>query len=105
MYRVLARPKELIPPNCGDIFHLNTVLGYRSSMLISYFDLLSRDWSLSSQALDQIGARYVVTDKSSEGLTLFRLLITCCFTNVPRRALFFVGVVAQTKRHRRPLVS
>ena len=70
MYRVLARPKELIPPNCGDIFQLNTVLGYRSSMLISYFDLLSRDWSLSSQALDQIGARYVVTDKPSEGLTL-----------------------------------
>jgi hypothetical protein len=70
MYRVLARPKDLIPPNGGDIFRLSTVLGYRSSMLIAYFDLLSRDWSLSSQALDQVGARYVVTDKPSEGLTL-----------------------------------
>ena len=70
MYRVLVRPKELIPPNCGDIFPLSTVLGYRSSMLITYFDLVSRDWSLSSQALDQIGARYLVTDKPSEGLTL-----------------------------------
>src|SRR5262249_6998203 len=70
MYRVLARPKDLIPPNSGDVFRLSTVLGYRSSMLISYFDLLSRDWSLSSQALDQVGARYVVTDKPSEGLTL-----------------------------------
>ncbi len=69
MYRVLARPKDLIPPNSGDIFRLSTVLGYRSSMLIAYFDLLSRDWSLSSQALDQVGARYVVTDKPSEGLT------------------------------------
>src|SRR4029077_3412965 len=70
MYRVLARPKDLIPPNAGDIFPLSTVLGYRSSMLIAYFDLLNRDWSLSSQALDQVGARYVVTDKPSEGLTL-----------------------------------
>ena len=70
MYRVLARPKDLIPPNGGDIFRLSTVLGYRSSMLIAYFDLLSRDWSLSSQVLDQVGARYVVTDKPSEGLTL-----------------------------------
>jgi hypothetical protein len=69
MYRVLARPKDLIPPNSGDIFPLSTVLGHRSSMLIAYFDLLSRDWSLSSQALDQVGARYVVTDKPSEGLT------------------------------------
>ncbi len=70
MYRVLARPKDLIPPNGGDIFRLSTVLGYRSSMLIAYFDLLSRDWSLSSQVLDQVGARYVVTDNPSEGLTL-----------------------------------
>jgi hypothetical protein len=70
MYRVLARPKDLIPPNDGDIFRFSTVLGYRSSMLISYFDLLSRDWSLSSQALDQVGARYVVTDKPGEDLTL-----------------------------------
>jgi membrane protein YfhO len=70
MYRVLARPKDLIPPNSGNVFRLSTVLGYRSSMLIGYFDLLNRDWSLSSQALDQVGARYVVTDKPSEGLTL-----------------------------------
>jgi hypothetical protein len=70
MYRVLARPKDLIPPNSGNIFRLSTVLGYRSSMLIGYFDLLSTDWSFSSQALDQVGARYVVTDKPSEGLTL-----------------------------------
>ena len=67
MYRVLVRPKELIPPNSGDIFPLSTVLGYRSSMLITYFDLVSRDWSLSSQALDQIGARYLVTDKPKRG--------------------------------------
>jgi Bacterial membrane protein YfhO len=70
MYRVLARPKDLIPPNSGDIFRFSTALGYRSSMLIAYFDLLKTDWSLSSQGLDQVGARYVVTDKPSQGLTL-----------------------------------
>jgi membrane protein YfhO len=70
MYRVLARPKELIPPNGGDIFRLSTVLGYRSSMLITYFDFLNTGWSLSSRVLDQIGTRYVVTDKPTEGLTL-----------------------------------
>jgi hypothetical protein len=70
MYRVLARPKDLIPPNAGNIFRLNTVLGYRSSMLVAYFDLLNRDWSFASQGLDQVGARYVVTDKPSDALTL-----------------------------------
>lgn len=70
MYRVLARPKDLIPPNSGDVFQFNTVLGYRSSMLIGYFDLLNRDWSFSSQALDQVGARYVITDKPTDDLTL-----------------------------------
>jgi hypothetical protein len=66
--RILARPKELIPPNSGDVFHLNTVLGYRSSMLISYFDLLSKDWSVSSPALDKLGARYFLTDAPVAGL-------------------------------------
>jgi hypothetical protein len=66
--RILARPKELIPPNSGDVFHLNTVLGYRSSMLISYFDFLSTDWSVSSPALDQLGARYFLTDEPAAGL-------------------------------------
>jgi hypothetical protein len=70
MYRVLARPKDLIPPNGGDILSLNTVLGYRSSMLITYFDFLSKNWSLTSRVLDQVGTRYVVIDKPTEGLTL-----------------------------------
>jgi len=74
MYRVLARPKDLIPPNSGDVFQLSAVLGYRSSMLIAYFDLLNTDWSLSSKALDQVGARYVVTDKPTEGLTFLSSL-------------------------------
>jgi len=69
MYRVLARPKDLIPPNSGNIFQFRTVLGYRSSMLISYFDLLNTDWNFSSRALDQVGARYVVIDKPTDGLT------------------------------------
>jgi hypothetical protein len=70
MYRVFAVPKDLIPPNGGNVFRFRTVLGYRSSMLITYFDFLNKDWSLSSKALDEIGARYVVTDKPSEGLRL-----------------------------------
>jgi hypothetical protein len=70
MYRVLARPKDRIPPNAGDVFRLSTALGARSSMLITYFDLLSKDWSVSSQTLDRIAARYVVTDESIAGLTL-----------------------------------
>jgi len=69
MYRVLARPKDVIPPNSGDVFGFSTVLGYRSSMLIGYFDLLNTDWSFSSQAFDQVGARYVVTDKPNGDLT------------------------------------
>jgi hypothetical protein len=70
MYRVLARPTDQIPPNAGDVFRLSTALGYRSSMLITYFDLLKKDWSVSSQTLDRIAARYVVTDKPIAGLTL-----------------------------------
>jgi hypothetical protein len=70
MYRVVVRPADLIPPNGGDVFRLNTLVGHRSSQLISYFDFLSRDWSLSSSVLDQIGARYAITDTPIAGLTL-----------------------------------
>jgi len=89
MYRVLARPKDLLPPNGGDVFGFSTVLGHRSSMLISYCDLLSRDWSFSSQALDQIGARYVVTDKPTAGLTLLPSFNGLSLYERPRaRAIF-----------------
>jgi hypothetical protein len=70
MYRVVVRPLDLIPPNGGDVFRLNTLLGRRSSQLVSYFDFLCRDWSLSSSVLDQIGARYAITDKPNASLTL-----------------------------------
>ena len=36
-------------------------------MLISYFDLLNKDWSVSSSALDRIGARYFLTDAPVAG--------------------------------------
>jgi len=60
--RVLAQPKEAIPPNGGDVFKFNTALGHRSSMLINYFDYISADWSVSSKSYDEIGVRLLLTE-------------------------------------------
>jgi hypothetical protein len=73
LYRVMARPNELIPPNGGDIFSFSTVVGHRSSMLISYFDFLNSNWSMTSPTLDQASARYVVTNEPNPNL----LLLAC----------------------------
>jgi len=70
LFRVLVRPKELLPPNLGHVFPAQTVLGHRSSMLIAYFEYLERDWSVESATYDRLGARYLVTDQPLVGFSL-----------------------------------
>ena len=79
MYRVVGSA-EHIPPNAGDVFRFSTAIGHRSTMLMTFFDLLNKNGSISSQTLDRFATRYVVTDKPIEGLTLlssFNGLLLC----------------------------
>jgi hypothetical protein len=62
LYRVIARPQDLIPPNSGLVFGFNNTITYRSGFLVSFFDYLSMDWSLSSAQHDELGIRYLITD-------------------------------------------
>jgi hypothetical protein len=70
MYRVIATRNEQIPHNAGDVFRFSTAIGHRSTMLMTFFDLLNKSWSPSAENLDRFATRYVVTDKPIEGLTL-----------------------------------
>jgi hypothetical protein len=69
MYRVVAKPNEQIPNNAGDVFRFSTAIGYRATKLITYFDLLNKNWSPSAENLDRFATRYVVTDEPIDGLT------------------------------------
>jgi hypothetical protein len=70
LYRVLVSPKDLLPPNSGDVFAIKSITGHRSSMMKEYFDYLARDSSYGSRNLDALGARYLVTDQKIAGLPL-----------------------------------
>lgn len=70
MYRVVAQPNDQIPHNAGDVFRFSTAIGHRSTMLITFFDLLSKNWSASSETLDRFATRYVVIGTPIGGLTL-----------------------------------
>jgi Bacterial membrane protein YfhO len=72
LYRVVLRPNEVLPPNLGDVFSVSTLLGHRSSIPETYFDFLSRNWSLDSRNYDILGIKYVVSDQQ---LPQFPLLL------------------------------
>jgi hypothetical protein len=70
LFRVYCRPRDVLPPNGGAMLGYSDILGHRSSMLQSYYDFLSKDWSFTSRALDELGVRYVITTDSVMGFPL-----------------------------------
>lgn len=68
-YRFLVRPNELVPPNIGSREPLLSAMGYRSSMLGSYFEFITRAGDLASTAWDQLGVRFVVSNQPVTELT------------------------------------
>ncbi len=69
--RFYALPRDLVPPNAGDLFPVLNVLGQRATMLVPLFDLLSRNWGpAASPGLDRLGVRWVVSDHPIDGLPL-----------------------------------
>jgi hypothetical protein len=65
------REGVILPPNAGDLRPILNVLGYRATMLRSLFDFISRDWSFAtSQSFDELGVRWVLSEKPLEGMRL-----------------------------------
>jgi len=63
-YRMMAVPRDVLAPNAGDVFDLMSVMGYRSSPLVGYFDFVSRDFDPRSENYDLLGVRYLLTDRN-----------------------------------------
>lgn len=64
-------PGAIVPPNAGDLFPVLDVLGARVTALQSFFDFLSQDWTYAtSQSLDELGARWVLSGKPLDGMAL-----------------------------------
>lgn len=57
--------------NIGDIYRIQTKLGYCATMNMRYFDYISSDWSLHSEVLDLLNIRYIVSDKKLDSTFSF----------------------------------
>ena len=69
--RMLSLPRDLIPPNAGDIAPVLNVSGQRATMLVSLFDYISPGWGpVQSTQLDRLGVRWLVSDHPIDGLPL-----------------------------------
>ncbi len=69
--RYEALPRDLVPPNAGDLVPVLDLMGQRATMLVPLFDYLSRDWGpVASPGLDRLGVRWLVSDHSIDGLPL-----------------------------------
>ncbi len=69
--RYEALPRDLVPPNAGDLVPVLNLLGQRATMLVAVFDDLSRNWGpVVSPGLDRLGVRWLLSDHPIDGLPL-----------------------------------
>ncbi len=69
--RIDAQPRDLVPPNAGDVAPVLNVMGQRATMLVPLFDTLAQGWGPGVSApLDRLGVRWVVSDHAIDGLAL-----------------------------------
>ncbi len=69
--RIDAQPRDLVPPNAGDVAPVLNVMGQRATMMVSLYDFLSRGWGPgASMPLDRLGVRWVISDHPIDGLIL-----------------------------------
>lgn len=68
MYRYIAIPVDLLPPNAGNIFPILNVMGHRASMLQSFNKYF--DWNMQSAPIDHLGVKWIVTNKPVENFPI-----------------------------------
>ncbi len=68
IYRYIAIPVDLLPPNAGNIFPILNVMGHRASMMQSFNKYF--DWNMQSSPLDRLGVRWIVTKTPVEGFPI-----------------------------------
>ena len=60
LFRWVAEPNELVPPNYGQFLGINGVRGHRSSMLANYFGMLTTGFDSPEGWFPRIGLKYLV---------------------------------------------
>jgi hypothetical protein len=50
--------------NLGDVYNIQTKLGYCATMNKPYFDFISAGWALNSEVNDLLNIRFIITDKT-----------------------------------------
>jgi hypothetical protein len=71
IYRFVAQPVDLVPPNAGDVKPVLNVDGHRGTRLISEFAYRSQGWDPgASDQLNRLGVRWVISDKLIRELPL-----------------------------------
>lgn len=62
---------ETSKPNLGNIYKIQTRLGFCATMNMKYFDFLSTNWDPHSEAYDLLNVKYIVTDKLLDSSFIF----------------------------------
>jgi hypothetical protein len=73
-YRVTfdMQNEDSLRRNIGDVFNIQTKLGYCATMNKPYFDYISADWTLNGEVNDLLNIKYVVTDKILDSNFIFK---------------------------------
>lgn len=73
-YRVTSdiQNDDLLRRNIGDVYNIQTKLGYGATMNKAYFDFICADWALNSEVNDLLNVKYVLTDKILDSNFIFK---------------------------------
>lgn len=63
---------DLLRRNIGDVYNIQTKMGYCATMNKTYFDFIGEGWDLTSEVHDLLNIRYIVTDKTLDSNFIFR---------------------------------
>ncbi len=69
LYRFANLPNAIISANIGNVYSVNNITAHKSSKYGAYYDYLSRDWNYLSTRFDQLGLKYIVTDREMPELS------------------------------------
>lgn len=67
-----VRNDSLLRRNIGDVYSIQTKLGYCATMNRPYFNFISRDWDMNGRGNDLLNIKYIVTDQVLDSNYIFR---------------------------------
>lgn len=68
LYRFANLPNSVIPANIGNVYDIKNITSHKSSKYGNYYDYLSKDWNYQSKRFNELGLKYIVSNKEIPNL-------------------------------------